>query len=870
MLVFVSPQYSGDISILQAIEDYAAAVEDDVGWKIKIVKLTNTTNTVGHIRHVIREHYYSSKMFAAMIVGEDTDTPLDAEKPYIEVPSICLWSELDEPIYLSSHTNTTSKWVPPGVGIEELNDLLRGTWVDATAHKPDVCISLIYPTASWEYEEKRTRLVSTFEKFSDRAFDYEDNMIFVVNGTMHSTRVWSNFAILGNVSGRTDGSREDWIDAHGDRFKLVTSLGHGNPRSADVLRCEDLEFIDTPFLVVGGCHTAGWYSEIGILNNQLDPSIGGWFGEQVLTHPNLRVIIAGNPWGGILSYGGPSLALGVTVAEAWVDRGPHVLGQHGVVSVNPDNMIVYGDPTFHFPDSLGSQSRTLQVPTDYPTIQRALDLAKPGDVVFVHNGTYYENLMLNTNNITLVGEDPDSTVIDGGHAGDVVSVCGDDVRICNFTMQNSGPRKYGGIKIVNSDNVMITENNIINCHYGILDVPFKGRNYIISENRIFNCSFHGMHIWGQPTTITRNLIYNNVGSGISLGSDNHTIHKNEIIDNGYGGLNLYNSSQNHIFENDIIKNDCALLVHPTSFNNRFYHNNFINNGISVAFEEAPSPNEWDIGYPSGGNYWSDYPGANMFGGPHQNETGCDGIGDTPHFIEAYNQDNYPLVAPLYIAGERLVEVTAEETQRCDIGGDSIEWTGRYLDGDETLRGLAFLNDTFPKEDVGRYDYRVIGILDSRDRLCKSVSNDFEVILDRVVIVEGGVSRSSTSVGEAETVWFKAVYEYDSEVFDGSKGVLYVNGEPMEWSFERGRWEREYASDAPQRVSFRITGVEDEKYGLTTIKNAVALPTVEWKSHWATGFIYKLILIALIVGGSPFWWLRRKKLIRQREMRTPNH
>ena len=62
------------------------------------------------------------------------------------------------------------------------------------------------------------------------------------------------------------------------------------------------------------------------------------------------------------------------------------------------------------------------------------------------------------------------------------------------------------------------------------------------------------------------------------------------------------------------------------------------------------------------------------------------------------------------------------------------------------------------------------ILDSRDRLCKSVSNDFEVILDRVMIVDGGVSRRSTSVGEAETVWFKAAYEYDSEVFDGSKGA----------------------------------------------------------------------------------------------------
>jgi len=56
-------------------------------------------------------------------------------------------------------------------------------------------------------------------------------------------------------------------------------------------------------------------------------------------------------------------------------------------------------------------------------------------------------------------------------------------------------------------------------------------------------------------------------------------------------------------------------------------------------------NFWDDGYPSGGNYWSDYKGTDLYSGPYQNETGSDGIGDTPYVIYGDNVDHYPLMNP---------------------------------------------------------------------------------------------------------------------------------------------------------------------------------------------------------------------------------
>jgi len=106
-----------------------------------------------------------------------------------------------------------------------------------------------------------------------------------------------------------------------------------------------------------------------------------------------------------------------------------------------------------------------------------------------------------------------------------------------------------------------------------------------------------------------------------------------------------------------------------SSNNTIYHNNFINNTVQATLIVSYR-NTLDYGYPSGGNYWSDYTGVDYFSGPFQNGTGSDGIGDTPYVINVANQDNYPLMKPY--GGPHDIGITSVTTSKTIISqGDSL-------------------------------------------------------------------------------------------------------------------------------------------------------------------------------------------------------
>lgn len=108
------------------------------------------------------------------------------------------------------------------------------------------------------------------------------------------------------------------------------------------------------------------------------------------------------------------------------------------------------------------------------------------------------------------------------------------------------------------------------------------------------------------------------------------------------------SSHNNIFGNNITENTSVGIWLGYSYDNRFWHNNIIN--TRQLFIHPLHSNVWDDGYPSGGNYWSNYKGVDFYSGQFQNETGSDGVGDTPHVVfgNENNTDRYPLIAPITI------------------------------------------------------------------------------------------------------------------------------------------------------------------------------------------------------------------------------
>ena len=63
--------------------------------------------------------------------------------------------------------------------------------------------------------------------------------------------------------------------------------------------------------------------------------------------------------------------------------------------------------------------------------------------------------------IYLIGEDRDTTIIDGDNWGDVVKITADGVTTSGFTIQNSGRYGYdAGFRLYSKNNIIITSNII--------------------------------------------------------------------------------------------------------------------------------------------------------------------------------------------------------------------------------------------------------------------------------------------------------------------------------------------------------------------------------------------------------------------------
>ena len=262
-------------------------------------------------------------------------------------------------------------------------------------------------------------------------------------------------------------------------------------------------------------------------------------------------------------------------------------------------------------------------------------------------------------------QDSEGVVVDAVSAGEVIIVECQNVTLSNLNFS----RGFAGVILAYSSGVAMENTLFTSCWIGVrviectdvelryitvLEAVQQGigiwdtewalvENNLISSNGIFGYQIL-MPIHHSSNINLRDNTFTDSWRGVSIHSTSYVdISGNTVSGMVTNGVYLGYSQNIWITENEFTGNGIGLVLEE-SIATDVYHNNFFNNS-DQAQDIGDDGNSWDDGYPSGGNYWSDYQGVDEYSGENQTDPGSDGIGDTPYAIEATGLDRYPLMYP---------------------------------------------------------------------------------------------------------------------------------------------------------------------------------------------------------------------------------
>jgi len=306
------------------------------------------------------------------------------------------------------------------------------------------------------------------------------------------------------------------------------------------------------------------------------------------------------------------------------------------------------------------------------------------------------------------------------------------------------------------DNVTytFTDNISYPTYYGVVversNIVIDGNGYTVQGN---SPAYSGISLTDISNVTIENINVEDFQCGIQLyASNNNTIIMNNVTANTLCGIGLDSSSNNNVIANNVANNSIGLSVQSAS-NNTIYQNNFIANDAQTSIDSTSLGNAWNNGYPSGGNYWSDYNGTDMSGGPYQNVTGSDGIGDTPYLIAINDIDQYPLMYP-YSTSSLSVIISPPSTT-LDVGqtrllssvvsGGTLAYSYQWYLNGTPVQGAVFSSWTFAPTSAGSYIF-YMEVTDSLGQ--EATSNTANVTVNIYDVAITNVAPIKTVVGQS--------------------------------------------------------------------------------------------------------------------------
>jgi hypothetical protein len=274
-----------------------------------------------------------------------------------------------------------------------------------------------------------------------------------------------------------------------------------------------------------------------------------------------------------------------------------------------------------------------------------------------------ENIVIFASNNTLISDNSLANSVYALKASSIglfANSTTENIQCFNLTVSDNTVVNSGvALEILQAENSTIQGNTLTGDPLGILSDTNYGT---ISGNTINNSTvpppgqrvsgINDLYVFNYPTSPafnfafewTRELMQLEVG-GIWVGGNYNTIYGNTVTNSTYS----------------IVIGDLIRGIKGTD--NTIFHNNFITSSTPpMQALDTGSGNQWDDGYPAGGNYWSDSNKTDIYSGSGQNITGSDGICDNPYPIRAYypiqyEYDRYPLTVPVSVFQAAVVNDT---------------------------------------------------------------------------------------------------------------------------------------------------------------------------------------------------------------------